>query len=72
MGAENKDKYTDPERNEEYKNLSITARCAGTDMSGGAIGESIIMDFSRYMNKLVDLSRKKILLLFSRNVLSRF
>ncbi|MEK7219274.1 MAG: FAD-binding oxidoreductase, partial [Patescibacteria group bacterium] len=56
---ENKDKYTDPERNEEYKNLSITARCAGTDMSGGAIGESIIMDFSRYMNKLVKFEPEK-------------
>ncbi len=33
--------------------LSITARCAGTCMSGGAIGESIIMDFSRYMNRLI-------------------
>ncbi len=33
--------------------LSITPRCAGTDMSGGAIGESIIMDFTRYMNKLI-------------------
>ncbi len=38
---------------EKYPNLSITARCAGTDMSGGAIGESIILDFTRYMNKLV-------------------
>ncbi len=37
----------------KYPELSITARCAGTDMSGGAIGESIILDFSRYMNKLV-------------------
>src|SRR3989344_3162972 len=33
--------------------LSITARCAGTDMSGGAIGESIILDFTRYMNRLI-------------------
>jgi FAD/FMN-containing dehydrogenase len=33
--------------------LSVTARCAGTDMSGGAIGESIILDFTRYMNKLI-------------------
>ena len=41
------------ENKEKYKNLSITARCAGTDMSGGAIGESIILDFSRYMNKLI-------------------
>lgn len=38
---------------EKYGELSITARCAGTDMSGGAIGESIVLDFSRYMNKLV-------------------
>lgn len=37
----------------KYPELSITARCAGTDMSGGAIGESIILDFSRYMNKLI-------------------
>ena len=38
---------------EKYPNLSITARCAGTDMTGGAIGESIILDFTRYMNKLI-------------------
>jgi len=38
---------------EKYGELSITARCAGTDMSGGAIGESIIMDFTKYMKKLV-------------------
>src|SRR3990167_4066916 len=41
------------ENKEKYPNLSITARCAGTDMSGGAIGESIILDFTRYMNKLI-------------------
>lgn len=41
------------ENTEKYPGLSITCRCAGTDMSGGAIGESIILDFSRYMNKLV-------------------
>src|SRR5258708_2340462 len=36
-----------------YPDLSITARCAGTDMSGGSIGESLILDFTRYMNKLI-------------------
>ncbi|MFA5840848.1 MAG: FAD-binding oxidoreductase [Candidatus Paceibacterota bacterium] len=41
------------ENKQKYPDLSITARCAGTDMSGGAIGESIILNFSRYMNKLV-------------------
>ena len=39
-----------------YPELSITARCAGTDMSGGAIGESIILDFSKYMNKLISFN----------------
>lgn len=40
--------------------LSITARCAGTDMSGGAVGESIIMDFTRYMNKLISFEGDRI------------
>jgi len=48
---ENKEKYSDPAMG--GAGLSITCRCAGTDMSGGAIGESIILDFSRHMNQLV-------------------
>ncbi len=35
--------------------LSITARSAGTDMSGAAIGSSIILDFTKYMNKIVEV-----------------
>ena len=35
--------------------LSITARSAGTDMSGGAINHSIILDFTRYMNKILSV-----------------
>jgi len=35
---------------------SITARSAGTDMSGGAVGASIILDFTRYMNRIVAVS----------------
>ena len=41
------------ENKQKYPELSITARCAGTDMSGGAIGESLILDFTRYMNSLI-------------------
>jgi FAD/FMN-containing dehydrogenase len=41
------------ENKEKHPELSITARCAGTDMSGGSIGESIILDFTKYMNKLI-------------------
>lgn len=33
-------------------NLSLTARSAGTDMSGAAINDSIIIDFTRYINKI--------------------
>lgn len=34
--------------------LSITVRGAGTDMSGGAIGESIILDMTRYMKGIIN------------------
>lgn len=33
-------------------NLSLTARSAGTDMSGGAINDSIIVDFNKHMTRL--------------------
>lgn len=33
--------------------LSITARSAGTDMSGGSINDSIILDFTKYMNRIL-------------------
>src|SRR3989338_10017386 len=54
--TENKDKYADPEKNKDWANLSITARCSGTDMSGGAIGESIIMNSTRHMNRLISFT----------------
>src|SRR5438067_2529691 len=37
-------------------NLSVTARSAGTDMAGGAINDSIIVDFAQHLNKLEDVS----------------
>jgi FAD/FMN-containing dehydrogenase len=40
------------ENKTKYPELSITARAAGTCMSGGAIGESIIIDFTRYINRI--------------------
>ena len=39
-----------------YPNLSIVARSAGTDMSGGALGNSIVLDFTRYMNTIKNIS----------------
>lgn len=33
---------------DKYKNLSLTGRSAGTDMGGGSINDSIIVEFSKY------------------------
>ena len=35
--------------------LSLTARSAGTDMSGAAINDSIIVDFQTHLNQLIDI-----------------
>jgi FAD/FMN-containing dehydrogenase len=37
---------------EKYPNISITARAAGTCMSGGSLSKSIILDFTKYLNKV--------------------
>jgi FAD/FMN-containing dehydrogenase len=39
-----------------HPELNITPRSRGTDMSGAAIGESIILDISQYMNKLHEVT----------------
>ncbi len=39
--------------------ISITARSAGTDMSGGPLNESIILDTTRYMNKIISVDEEK-------------
>jgi FAD/FMN-containing dehydrogenase len=36
--------------------LSLTARSAGTDMSGGAINDSVIMDFSKYFTAIKEVT----------------
>ncbi len=41
------------ERKAHDAHLSLTARSAGTDMSGAAINDSIIVDFKRHLNHLV-------------------
>lgn len=40
---------------QEHPELSLTARSAGTDMGGGAINDSIIVAFQKYLNHLVSL-----------------
>jgi len=39
-----------------HPELSITPRSRGTDMSGAAIGESIILDVSKYMTELYEVN----------------
>src|SRR5256885_4736299 len=36
--------------------LSLTARSAGTDMSGGAVNDSIIVDFNKHLTKIEHVS----------------
>ncbi len=46
-------------QNEELplgEHLSITVRSAGTCMAGGAINDSIIMDVTRYMNRVISVT----------------
>ena len=42
-----------------HPHLSLTARSAGTDMSGAAINDSIIVDFKRHLNTLIDIGPKR-------------
>ena len=37
--------------------ISIVARSAGTDMSGGPLGDSIILDMTAHFNKLVEVTK---------------
>ncbi len=39
-----------------YPELSITPRSRGTDMSGAAIGQSIVLDISKYMNAIHEVT----------------
>lgn len=37
-------------------NLSVTARSAGTDMAGGAINDSVVIDFTRHLNQIFEVN----------------
>jgi FAD/FMN-containing dehydrogenase len=40
----------------EIPGLSLTPRSAGTCMSGGAIGESVVVDFNKYLNAIENIT----------------
>lgn len=41
--------------------LSITVRSGGTDMTGAAIGESVILDVSKYINQLIEINNYSVI-----------
>jgi len=45
-------------QNKDLK-LNITSRAAGTDMSGGPLGDSIILSFTKYFNKIIEINKDK-------------
>lgn len=47
------------EYKKDFPGLSITARAAGTDMSGGAINESIIIDTTKYLTGIIDINKEE-------------
>jgi len=43
-----------------YPALAITPRSAGTDMSGGAIGNSLLIDMTKYFNAIHSINSEKL------------
>ena len=41
------------EKKEQHPDLSLTARSGGTDMTGGPLTESIVVEFDKYFNRLI-------------------
>lgn len=47
------------ENKADQPGLSITARSAGTDMSGGAINDSVIADFNKYFRTITSVTKEE-------------
>lgn len=50
-------KFVNEKRAGGSVNISLTVRAAGTDMSGGPLGTSIILDVTRYMKGVVSVEK---------------
>ncbi len=46
-------------RQERYRNITITARGGGTSTNGQSINTGFIVDYSRYMNKMININAKE-------------
>src|SRR5215471_5275142 len=45
------------EQKKRLPHLSVTARSAGTDMSGGAVNDSIIVDFNKHFTHIFEVNK---------------
>lgn len=48
--------WANSENTKKPGSVSLTARSAGTCMSGGSLNDSVIIDFTRYMNLIISVS----------------
>src|SRR4051812_13093573 len=46
---------SDKKKVDAKSNISLTARSAGTDMSGGPLSDSIVVDMTAHINRLIKL-----------------
>src|SRR3990167_8258864 len=44
------------EKRQKGENIYLTPRSGGSDMTGGPLGESIVVEFDRYLNRIKDVS----------------
>jgi FAD/FMN-containing dehydrogenase len=44
------------EKHKKGQRISLTARSGGTDMSGAAISESVVLDFSKHFTKIGEVT----------------
>ncbi|MFT6829394.1 MAG: FAD/FMN-containing dehydrogenase [Candidatus Paceibacteria bacterium] len=52
LDLENLVQFVNQYNTEHHRGLSLTARAAGSGMSGGSLNHSIIVDVTKYMNKI--------------------
>ncbi len=48
-------KFVNEKKRTPKTNISITARSAGTDMSGGPLSDSIVLDMTAHLNKFIEM-----------------
>ncbi len=48
-------KFVTQSRSNKDQKLSLTARSAGTDMGGGSLNDSIILDMTKHFNKILEV-----------------